>query len=348
MRFSCFFLTISIIIGLSFSCNRKIDEAFVPNANLIVHDTPLQTKQIAPYYSFQSDDLKDAVELDGLIDSLLLLATPNSDFAYQLFNLNSNASFMPVALDKNDSYCYSQIRNVNGFLYLDILALNSRDLLTIDLKETINNKQVLLTERVSLPAYAVSSFLINDTILANICLDKSSFSLRYIRKNDGVTLKEVPLFGTHKHLYSSIPLFDSIQRISPNGNYLVFCMRHFDKLHIFNIRGNTHYTVTTAPSNLSDSKAIKKFRKTEEPYHPPCYLDVSVTDRAIYALHLSESPSKGIVPTIQVFDWSGNYLCELIVREPIVGILTDEKGFTLYGFCNMNKTLFCYHTCNTP
>ena len=337
------FLIISVFMGVSTSCDHNSYEAYVPNANLIVHDTPLQTKQIAPYYSFQSDDLKDAVELDGLIDSLLLLATPNSDFAYQLFNLNSNASFMPVALDKNDSYCYSQIRNVNGFLYLDILALNSRDLLTIDLEETINNKQVLLTERVSLPAYAVSSFLINDTILANICLDKSSFSLRYIRKNDGVTLKEVPLFGTHTHLYSSIPLFDSIQRISPDGNYLVFCMQHFDKLHIFNIRGNTHYTVTTAPSNLSDSKAIKKFRKTEEPYHPPCYLDVSVTDRAIYALHLSESPSKGIVPTIQVFDWSGNYLCEYLVSEPLVSIIIDEKNDSIYGLSTPTNKLIRYN-----
>ena len=348
MRLSLSFFVISIILGLSLSCNRKIDESFVPNADLIVHDTPLQTKQIAPFVSFQSDILKDAIRLDGIIDSLLLIATPNDDYAYKMFNLNSISSFMSVPLDKDDSYCFSQIRSVNDSLYWDILALNSRDLLTIDLKETIKKKQTILTERVSLPAYAVSSFLINDTILANICLDKKSFSLRYIRKTDGVTLKEVPLFGAHEHMYSSIPLFDSIQRISPDGNFLVFCMRYFDKLHVFNIRGNHHFTITTATPTVSDRKAMKRPRKTEEAYHPPCYLDISVTDHAIYALHLSESPSKGALPTIQVFDWSGNYLCEFIVAEPIVGILTDEKGFTLYGFCNMNKTLFCYHTCNTP
>lgn len=341
------FFCLSILLP---SCKRQNDNLFMSGAEVRISQTPGRAITITPSAVIKNEATVGMTGLLEVIDTVLVVCIKDSNYYLRALGTETCQKLCDFAMlgrgPGEDSYFIRSQKKDGATKVIDMLGGQSKDLLSIDLGQTLKEKDIQIIETSHLPQYTFNAYDLGDTLLANVYFDEDLISFKYFnRKNVGTPERVIQLFGAEDYLIDMQPLFNSMQRLKPDGSQLAMAMAFFDKINILDIHSANHFSITTNPDIESDGIVIDKYIKitaTDGFGKWRAYLDVDISDERIYALHLCADIDGSIPPSIQVFNWEGEYLTEYQIGEPISRIVYNDSDNTIYGYCFAEECIYVY------
>lgn len=132
--------------------------------------------------------------------------------------------------------------------------------------------------------------------------------------------------------------FRGVSRVKPDKNKFVEVMHWLPRLNIVDIA-----TGNVDCYKLQDSPAPTFFETSMK--NPTYYYDgVAATDHLIFALYagMPSESFEGDCHWVHVFDWNGNLLNRIYLRDPATSMWLDEENHLLYTYYAGNETVMRY------
>ena len=227
-------------------------------------------------------------------------------------------------------------RNHNTEIYFS--DINKSSLYALDLTQSIQQdslviKRIAKIPYPSFPTFLTDSFYISKTFL----IDQKKIA--YI------------LHDSLAHTIHAYPLYDhvsdirynqmgSADQIKPDLSKIVMGMISFNQINILDLKGNRNFSITTShsPTWLSE----EYFENNDYTIY---YCALSCTDEKIYALYVEQKISEWQrvkkPVEIHVFNWEGEALYKLKIKENLLNFDIDESSNKLYGLAT-EEEIFVY------
>jgi len=184
-----------------------------------------------------------------------------------------------------------------------------------------------------LPANTIDAYKTDNSVICRVLFDEYQRSIKVFSNNCSELLKVFPYLGSEPYVSHYMLFYDAIQ-FKKDGSMVAMPMHVFDKIHFLNIEDeDKSFTVTTSrrtPSDLSIIEAAEKECSTEDFI---CFRRAYSTDTRIYvSSYRSGQSDYSLLPSIQVFDWDGNYEKEITFDEPLHSFVISSDEQYLFGF----------------
>lgn len=347
----CLLLFCFASVPAFFSCSDQGNNIFMSGAKTIKCKEPMSTELITPSSVLKSEGTVGMTGVFEIVDSVILITVKDSDYYLRALSTDNGRIISHLALlgrgPGEDSYFLrSRKRKDEGKQVVDMLGGQSKQLISFDAEESISQGKLIINEQTKLPPFTFNAYNLVDTVIANVYFDKDLISMKYYPKERPDSCTRVLCYlGSGDYLTGLQPLFNSMQRLRPDGHKMALAMTFFDKINVLDIHGSNHFSITTAKQIEKDEDVVSRYSdkvKTEGLGKWRAYLDVATTDECIYALHLCSDIDGEAPPSIQVFNWEGKWIKEYVINEPISRMLIDDKGERVYGFCYPEECIYVY------
>lgn len=285
-----------------------------------------------------------------IIDTLLLVQHQYSEptFYWDIYNLNDFThikSILRRGRGPNEvlfADYTGQFEMADGDIWMYFTDLNAGKFHKINLTESIrsgNDVIELISEidRDKIPCFAID----NDTFI----YDQYNPDKGNVNLIKGDNSWKNPIWS--KEIYSNITLDDSymllIHTILYNAKNKKACVipPYIDHIQIIDCDGNNDMILSTAKSDTWPAIKQDGFNESIKSF----YKSTKVTDDFIFSMYVNKKISElGTTPEeteIHVFDWDGNAVTKIRLKDHITSFAVDTKHRTLYGIDNMNQ-LYSY------
>lgn len=334
-------LLLSILVALSlFSCNRD------SNIQVPVRDVDYVDKTV--------DAPKDSVVMEILganrifvRDTFLIATTNDADGQLKVYSTNSWSllgSFCKKGRARNEMINFDVVPEQTYYKddHLIVLVQEQRSaFIEVDITESLNKGYTVVKNIEEVPSLKDGQIIFLDQDLNNRieykCLDYDPDSrglpTRYYLVNNNKT-KELKFFKsamkTAEESDKQMPYLGGIFK-HPQRKLVVKMFTGMDYLLFMDFDSTDYYAVHQA-----GSLTFEGFYESEEAYAPHFALSTTSNDffmltyfNGSYSIDALNS-DKGFLPEILVFDWKGNYLTGMKMKQFIKSMGYDELHKILY------------------
>lgn len=353
---------IILFLEILCSCTNNTDDSYYFNGN-IVHIDRFQREIDLTSSKVYLEDIYD----DRMIvcDSLLLFKSykyaDNWFYVFDIKNGKHILSICPKGEGPNDFlYCIEseQIISENGDtkIWVNDFVSNSR---LINITQSLSCGKTVCDSVIPMPWHkyfeypATALFFLKDKyILAkNQCeqiYEDHEYMPRSYRLYKESLENEIANYIIYKNPISNIEnpnfpymlYYASRDRIKPDETKVVMAMQMIGQINILDIKsGNIQgFRINGSLSFTDLGKHIDRYRNY--------YLNICVNNDFIFAPYIDAlSEQKGFDPflssCIHVFDWNGNAVYKMNLKEKIFSISLDQKNSILYAI-DMNDNIYSY------
>ncbi len=227
-----------------------------------------------------------------------------------------------------------QVDSSRSLLYT--VDVNNRQLVSIDLKATIEQDKLVVSQKyTSLYATAlppgINTFLLKDSSVLVEQQNDSNYALTRLKGEEAELLEDVYLTSTsdpYGNYFSSCA-------ISPNGEKMAWAMQNINQVNILDLvnRDRVSSSLYLKPLMVDDENVMVY------------YCNIAVTDKYIYALYMNQSEDDSYeVPQkseIHVFNWRGKHIKNIVVDEYLFYFDVDDTDSNIYAL-DQERNLYRY------
>lgn len=294
-----------------------------------------EPSRIEPIADMNVPGMEGAISICSLGGDELAVSLENGSVLLKIFNLDQKEKSRDLIMrgrgpDEFAAIGSIRMRREDDSSYMDFNVQQPRSLIAIKID---NLEEIKKTDYLSFEEKG--EYLFNTAYLTEgrILIRMSGSEPRYrLYDEAGQLLQEYVVFPGSTSYEEGV--FNHYSLLKPDGSKMVLLMDYFDKLHIVDLDGSNHFSISTSETIISDRTAIKRIiLDGVSPVR--YYVSSSVTDDYIYAQrygYRQDSFRKQDYGTvIQKISWEGKLEKEYCIEEPLFSFTVDEAEGIMYG-----------------
>lgn len=327
------------------TCGKR-ESVFVVGRQVIASGPEIE-KTLSPTAVFSGPSFLGAIGVMYAADSMVLVATWKTGYAYRVVNLTNNHAVDLLATGRGPNEvvagAFSGVRKEGDRRLLDVTALNEGYLMSIDLDASVQDGNVVVVDKEEILPEAWLSFFVKENVLSNVIADADTYSFKLYSRGDHLILRTEQIFGDEPYLIQFQPEFESARYVKPDRTRLCLMMSRFDEINVLDLVGADHLSISLPKKVKEDATILNELLAEQTLTSDRFYGGGYVTDDAIYALYLGydERETEYVIPSIRVFSWDGQLKAIYHLDHPVTSIAVSEDGETLYGLTD-EEVLYRY------
>lgn len=331
-------LTWIVITSAASSCINRDTSLIFPDAKVIDAIASPDIKTAVAQHIIVSEDILGSVAIHSINESQLILMDMAGDYCFKWIDLTSNETIGLVRRGRGpgemDFAGFGGTWKEGDDVMFDAYSINMKKVYTINLTESIIEKQTVIRDVTDIPSNTMYSMTDGKQ---RVCytLEPNSIAIKLLSM-DGSSQGILLPFGTEDYIASGDHFFAATS-LSPEGDKLIIAMTSFPCLAVIDLKGGSNKV--TIASNTDERTILASLQDIRSEL-PDCYSAVQVTDKRIYALCMAgeDDLRHGIAQELQIFNASSlkleskiklsEYLINFAVssnEKEVIGITPDSE-----------------------
>ena len=296
------------------------------------------------------DDVSDSVSLAGS----RIIALDSTTFAFSvnvvgrhivLITGNRDSVLAVYGLDGKKEGTFGKIGNARNEFTMGLMLngqfdgskfwihdVNAMSLASINIKSSLESGTVVLGESFKTDPRTMNAFYINDHTVAYDSETADNYQFKIENPSGRQTVKTIDLYPPHKDAFNT---YRSNMAINGGGDRLAFAMVTLNQVNFMSLDGSERSSVSV----YEDAKIC------EDPKQSIVYYScIAANDRHVYALYANEKQyghSESRPSEIHVFDWKGNFVKKILVKDVLFRIAVDGDD-NVYGLNVKSQSVIKY------
>lgn len=334
--FNSFKFTLYVAVALFVACSFKSDKE--ENA-VVFKKFPFEKKTNEVNHLRIS--LQSPVGISLYNDSLLLVrnAANSSKYHFSLFNLKSKTfmeNYLPLGRKPGEVMSFLSYGLLNDRLWAyDIIK---DKIISTNLGNPIVEVDTIAS---NVPKFYYSIQMLNDKKIIGSGDYDSNYKLDLLDLSTGMVEEQIGVFNMDNQVYSRAKKmeYESFLFLKSSKDKCVTASRYADRIEIFDliskkskvIRGPENYNPDV--SVMSSNNGMEVIARNSNTRY--AFLGGKTTDKYIYLLYsgnVHDSPHLFYGKYIYVYDWEGNPVQKIILKDYVTDFAVTSDNETLYSY----------------